>query len=272
MENPLNHLTGSQWLYWTNSLYPTNFPPDVTHQLRKRHGAIKPPELMAEIIAFFTKEGELVLDPFAGVGSTLLGAALEQRRAVGIELNADWIRIFREISATFSVGEQGIIRGKAGREIKGFMIHGDCLEELKKIPSAQVAAIITDPPYGCDHRVTFTQETNFSMYNPGETQDLGNASDFPAYLAKMGVFAQEAFRVLQPRRYLVLLIGDRYHQGEYYPLSTKVAEVMQQAGFKWKGLRIWWNQATQRPLRPYAVKRCFVSNITHQNILIFRKG
>ena len=61
----------------------------------------------------------------------------------------------------------------------------------------------------------------------------------------MAAFAREAFRILMPRRYLVILIGDRYQNGEYYPLSTKVAEVMQQAGFKWKGMRIWWNQATQ---------------------------
>jgi DNA modification methylase len=272
VENPLNDLTGAEWLYWTNSLYPTNFPPDLTHPLRKKHGAIKPPELMAEIISFFTKEGELVLDPFAGVGSTLLGAELVKRRAVGIELNANWIRVYQEIMATFRVGQEGFVRGKAGRAIKSFMMNGDCLEELKKFPADQVAAIITDPPYGCGHRVTFTRETNFAMFNPGEEKDFGNTPSFTVYLNKMAAFAREAFRILMPRRYLVILIGDRYQNGEYYPLSTKVAEVMQQAGFKWKGMRIWWNQATQRPLRPYAIKRCYVPNITHQNILIFRKG
>ena len=151
-------------------------------------------------------------------------------------------------------------------------MNGDCLEELKKFPADQVAAIITDPPYGCGHRVTFTRETNFAMFNPGEEKDFGNTPSFTVYLNKMAAFAREAFRILMPRRYLVILIGDRYQNGEYYPLSTKVAEVMQQAGFKWKGMRIWWNQATQRPLRPYAIKRCYVPNITHQNILIFRKG
>ncbi|HHW12842.1 MAG TPA: hypothetical protein GXX33_07565 [Firmicutes bacterium] len=272
MENPLNDLTGAEWLYWTNSIYQTNFPPDPTHPLRKKHGAIKPPELMAEIISFFTKEGELVLDPFAGVGSTLLGADLVRRKAIGIELNAEWVRIYQEIKATFSVGPEGLVRGKTGRAIESLLLNGDCLEELKKFPAEQVAAIVTDPPYGCSHRVTFTRETNFAMYNPGEAKDFGNAASFATYLEKMAAFGREAYRVLMPRRYLVILIGDRYHNGEYYPLSTKVAEVMQQAGFKWKGMRIWWNQATQRPLRPYAIKRCYVPNITHQNILIFRKG
>ena len=272
MENPLNHLSGSEWLYWTNTIYSTNYPPDPTHQLRKKHGAIKPPELMAEIIAFFSKEGELVLDPFAGVGSTLLGAALVGRKAVGIELNVEWIRIFREITSGFTVGENGFIQGQGGRKIEGLMLHGDCLEELKKLPAEQVATIITDPPYGCQHRVDFIKETNFSMYNPGEEKDLGNSRGFVEYLEKIAEFAREAFRVLAPRRYLIVLIGDRYQNGEYYPLSMKVAETIQKTGFKWKGMRIWWNQATQRPLKPYAIRRCYVSNITHQNILIFRKG
>ena len=74
MDNLLNDLSGSEWLYWTSTIYPTNYPPDPTHSLRKKHGAIKPPQLMAEIIRFFTKKGESVLI-LAGTG-TLLGAAL----------------------------------------------------------------------------------------------------------------------------------------------------------------------------------------------------
>ena len=43
---------------------------------------------MKEIIEFFTKSDGKILDPFAGVGGTLLGAALAggSREAVGIEL------------------------------------------------------------------------------------------------------------------------------------------------------------------------------------------
>lgn len=46
---------------------------------------------------------------------------------------------------------------------------------------------------------------------------------------------------------------------------------MRQIGFKFKGVKIWSNKATRRPLKPYAIKSVFVPNITHQNILILRK-
>ena len=62
------------------------------------HGANKPPRLMARLIEFFTRTDELVLDPFAGVGGTLLGAAIARgpRRAVGIELDPRWAAVFAE--------------------------------------------------------------------------------------------------------------------------------------------------------------------------------
>ena len=74
--NTLNELSGEEWLYFTKSVWTTAYPSELGHALRRQHGANKPPRLMARLIEFFTKTGELVLDPFAGVGGTLLGAAI----------------------------------------------------------------------------------------------------------------------------------------------------------------------------------------------------
>lgn len=287
-ENRLNDLSGAEWLYWTDTLYLTNYPPDATHALRKAHGAMKPPEVMAEIIRFFTKEGELVLDPLAGVGGTLLGAALTNRRALGFELNPAWVALYEQIKREFVVHHGVLVpRGAAqeagsppgpppaqpgARPIDGEMRQGDCLELIRQVPEASVAAVVTDPPYGCQHGArAFKDETNFHMLNPDEELDFGNAPHLSAYLARMRRLGQEVYRVLQDKRYLVLLVGDRYQQGEYVPLGFLVAEEMRRVGFKFKGLKIWSNQATRRPLKPYAVLSVFVPNISHQNILILRK-
>ena len=66
--NTLNELSGAEWLYFTKSVWGTAYPSELGHNLRKQHGANKPPRLMARLIEFFTTSGELVLDPFAGVG------------------------------------------------------------------------------------------------------------------------------------------------------------------------------------------------------------
>jgi DNA modification methylase len=265
LENRLNELTGSEWLYWTNTIYETNFPPDATHRLRKMHGAMKPPALMAEIITFFSKGGELILDPFAGVGGTLLGAESVGRQAIGIEINPMWVEVYQKI-ITLAREEGGLNPAK-----NSTMILGDCLVKMPGIPDESVAAIISDPPYGCQQReIGFKRETHFNMKST-EKEDFGNCNSYPEYLHKISLFGAEAFRVLKPGRYLVLMVGDRYQDGEYIPLGVMVAERLRQVGFTWKGMRIWWNKATQRPLKPYAIKSCFVPNITHQNILIMRK-
>ena len=81
--NSLNELSGEEWLYFTKSIWSTAYPSELGHAARRRHGANKPPRLMARLIEFFTTTGELVLDPFAGVGGTLLGVAIARgpRRA-----------------------------------------------------------------------------------------------------------------------------------------------------------------------------------------------
>src|SRR5688572_219410 len=79
----------------------TAYPSELGHVARKAHGANKPPRLMARLIEFFSRSGELVLDPFAGVGGTLLGAAIARgpRRAIGIELDPRWAAIYASVVA-----------------------------------------------------------------------------------------------------------------------------------------------------------------------------
>ena len=94
----MNELSGEEWLYFTKSVWTTAYPSELGHDRRRAHGANKPPRLMARLIEFFTRSGELVLDPFAGVGGTLLGAAIARgpRRAIGIELDPRWAAVYRE--------------------------------------------------------------------------------------------------------------------------------------------------------------------------------
>ena len=52
-----------------------------------QHPTEKPVELMAKIINIHSDPGDLILEPFAGHGSTLVAAKRTGRRAVGIEIN-----------------------------------------------------------------------------------------------------------------------------------------------------------------------------------------
>ena len=51
------------------------------------HDTEKPIELMKILIENSTKEGELVLEPFAGIGSTLLACIKSKRHYIGVEID-----------------------------------------------------------------------------------------------------------------------------------------------------------------------------------------
>src|SRR5438105_11435051 len=100
--NRLNDLTGREWVHFLSSVeataYPTTGPQSYGHKLRRMHPAPKPPQLMRRVVEFFTRRGEWVLDPFMGVGGSLLGCSLAGRNAVGLDLSADYIETYREVS------------------------------------------------------------------------------------------------------------------------------------------------------------------------------
>src|SRR6478672_11850981 len=107
--NTLNELPGEEWLYFTKSLLTTAYPSELGHAARRAHGANKPPRLMARLIEFFSRTGEVVLDPFAGVGGTLLGAAIARgpRQAIGIELDQRWATIYDSVIQDLSAERDG---------------------------------------------------------------------------------------------------------------------------------------------------------------------
>lgn len=59
---------------------------------QKIHPTQKPTELLRDLIGLSTTPGELVFDPFAGSGATIIAAKETQRRAIGVELNPTYHR------------------------------------------------------------------------------------------------------------------------------------------------------------------------------------
>jgi site-specific DNA-methyltransferase (adenine-specific) len=79
----------SNWLD-RDKAYPTNVLHLATECSNKNHSAAFPEELPEWFIKLFTKEGDTVLDPFMGSGTTLSVACRMKRHSVGIELMQEY--------------------------------------------------------------------------------------------------------------------------------------------------------------------------------------
>lgn len=76
--------------------YPTNVLHMATECANRSHSAAFPETLPDWFIRLFTEPGDLVLDPFAGSGTTLAAAHKLERRAIGLELNPKYCALMRE--------------------------------------------------------------------------------------------------------------------------------------------------------------------------------
>jgi DNA modification methylase len=102
------HLPGAEWLAgWPERYHPLGRRPaniwdfDLDTQgmwdhATGRHACPFPSELVAQCIALTSDKGDVVLDPFAGVGTVVAQAAAMGRRGVGVELSSQNVAIYHE--------------------------------------------------------------------------------------------------------------------------------------------------------------------------------
>ena len=85
----------SNWV-GRDKVYPTNVVHLATECSNRRHSAAFPEALPEWFIRLFTAEGDVVLDPFVGSGSTVAAASALGRVGIGIDIDADFCRLARE--------------------------------------------------------------------------------------------------------------------------------------------------------------------------------
>ena len=290
--NHLNELSGEEWLYFTKSLWTTAYPSELGHDLRRAHGANKPPRLMAKLIEFFTSGGELVLDPFAGVGGTLLGAAIARtpRRALGFEIHPRWAEVYEAVLARerasgptggptlADLGNQDP-GGPRGFDAAGCQLRvGDALALLPQLEDGSVDFVVTDPPYNVQLPMTMAggslaaahanRRTDYAMVTD-DPADLANLPDYGAFLDRMTEVLAELRRVLRAGRYAVLIVRDAYQGGRYLFTGADLAARASSVGFVPKGDIVWYQAGTR--LRPYGYPSGFVPNIVHQHLLVLKR-
>jgi DNA modification methylase len=264
-DNRVNDLTGKEWVFWTRSVITKAYPPNLQHALRSRHGGQKPPDLCADLIRAFSKEGQSILDPFMGVGGVLLGASLCGRTALGADINPEWISIYREVCAREGLREQEALPG-------------DAREVLRGLEGRSFDFILTDVPYwkmDTAGRSRGTWKKVGEKARPVRASKLssfhgGQYASKEEWLSHMAEVFTLAAGLLADRGYLATFIGDMYRENRYHCLSAELAAVISRVpGLVWKANLIWYD--VSKKLHLYGYQYSYIPSMIHQNVLVFRK-
>ncbi len=172
------------------------------------------PQIPRQAMLRFTRKGEWVLDTFAGLGTTLIEAKKLGRNAVGIELSPE----IAEKAKTLVAME------KNPHNVRVDMVVGDAINPETYRALGKFQLVIMHPPYW--DIIKFSEERN----------DLSNARSLDEFLDKFEKAVTLAKEHLDDRRYLVLVIGDKYSGGEWIPLGFYTMERVIKNGFRLKSI------------------------------------
>jgi len=264
--NKLNNLDSKSWLKFQKSWFIHNPPP------RKKGVLVHPakfPETMAqEFIEFFTKEGETVLDPMAGTGSTLVAALRAGRNSYGIELNPKYAEIACQI-----IEEEREILGSSIADLKSKIINGDA-SHATEFDFPSIDYVLTSPPYwnmlhakGAETQKKRRSADELDVFYSDDPDDLGNLHNYEEFLEKLVRIYAGLQPILRDRAYLTIIVKNVKKGGKIYPLAWDLGRELGRT-YTLKDEKIWL-QDNQR-LAPYGLGSAWVSNTFHHYCLQFR--
>lgn len=249
-----NNLTGKEWLQ--NSFSIWRGLSKTPEEKRLNHPASYPVALCEKIIQTFSKRNAKVLDPFNGVGSTMLGAQNTGRQGIGIDLSTEYCDIAKK-------------RLNKGKKIE--IVNGNSEIILKNIKSNFFDLCLTSPPYWDILNMTRTADNKKSKNYSNKTDDLGNIADYNLFIAKLMVVFKEVYRVLKDEGYCIINVMDIRKKSQFYPLHMDIAAAMQKIGFVLDDIIIWDRQQEYNNMKPLGYPYKFRINKVHEYLMIFMK-
>jgi DNA modification methylase len=208
------------------------------------------PQVPRNLIEMYSGEGDSILDPMVGAGTTLIEAKLLARHALGIDINPDAVKRAEEA-----------LKFTHQPPTKQKVVVGDA-RNLSFLKDESFDLIITHPPY-----------MNIIKYSDGKIlADLSNISSLPKFCDEIEKVVKELFRVLKPDKYCAILIGDTRKGKHFVPLAFNVMQRFLKVGFVMKEdiIKVQHNCKYTERWRPKAKQGGFYL-IMHEHLFVFRK-
>lgn len=204
-----------------------------------------PPQVPRNLLLKYTKENDIVLDPFCGSGTTLIECKLLNRKGIGIDVNLNALKIAKER-----------LDFKYKNNFEPKLLKADSTNLKNLIPNEKIDFIFAHPPY-----------SDIIKYSNDIKEDISRLS-LQDFLNQITLFSKECFRILKKGKFCSILIGDIRKNYNVIPLGFYLMNIFIQTGFTLKEIIIkeqhnckmtdyWKNKSTSFYLLAHEYILCF---------------
>lgn len=234
--NKINCLEAKEWLKCQLGVWQFTYEKRDIRD-KELHPATFPISLSTKIIKLFTHEGELVIDPFVGSGTTLVSAQDCNRNAVGFDLKKEYI----------GLSNSRLITDNVFNNCQQLAIQDDARNINQYLLPETVGLIWTSPPYG---NLLNRKRKNKSrrdrdngqlgkveQYSQDE-RDLGTY-ELAEYTNAMGDIFEGLFPLLKEKGHCVINVPDFWWENQRVTLHVSIIEELRKRGYELRNTIIW---------------------------------
>ena len=202
------------------------------------HPATYPIALPRRVIEQFTHQGELVLDPFVGSGTTLVAAQDVNRNAAGFDLSANYV----ELSSKRLDENRGLLA-----QATQVAVQADAHSIPQYVRPESVSLVVTSPPYANllnrkrrnkSRRDRKNDQLGKVEQYSQDTRDLGTMP-LEHYTARMGDIFEAILPLLRPKAHCVINVPDMWWENERITIHVSLIEELRRRGYELRNIIIW---------------------------------
>lgn len=235
-ENHLNCLTPKHWLKSQLGVWQFTYNGKDIRD-KNVHPAVFPIALAKKVIELFTHQGELVLDPFVGSGTTLVAAQELDRNCAGFDLKKEYAELSNSrLGHSLFESEQIAICDDA-RSIPDYLD-----EETVKL-------IFTSPPYANllnrerknkSRRGNLRKNGQFGKVEQysQDPKDLGTLA-LEEYTTAMGDIFGGLLPLLKEKGHCVVNVPDMWWENKRITIHVALIEELRKRGYELRNIIIW---------------------------------
>ncbi|HQJ32895.1 MAG TPA: DNA methyltransferase [Anaerolineaceae bacterium] len=234
--NSLNCLSAKEWLKSQIGVWQFFYESRDVRD-KNLHPATFPISLAKKVVSVFSHEGELVLDPFVGSGTTLVAAQDLNRNAIGFDLQEKYIDLCMKRLASNNFFNQA----------QQVAIQDDALHIPDYLEPESISLIWTSPPYANllnrkrknkSRRDRNNEQLHKVEQYSQDPRDLGTMA-LDDYTKAMGDIFERLLPLLRLKGHCVINVPDMWWENERITIHVSLINELRQRGYELRNTIIW---------------------------------